>query len=120
MSFILENIDTVLAHGDVWIVGSDPANGLYDGGGYLELQVEKLPTGDFKIHDPPVAHFTVDDLFDFNYWNGSFLSTIPIKAAASIQCAHGRKGTGVGGVALLRFEVRGEVDKIGAIIIERP
>jgi len=111
LSFILENIDTVLAHGDVWIVGSDPANGLYGGGGYLELQVEKLPTGDFKIHDPPVAHFTVEDLFDFNYWNGK-----ASLAAASIQCAHGRKGTGVGDIALLRFEVRGIVKHIGDII----
>ena len=70
-----------------------------------------------------VAHFTVEDLFDFNYWNDNSvwkdLNTEygdPSKDAASIQCAHGRKGTGVGDVALLRFEVRGIVKHIGDII----
>jgi len=85
---------------------------LYGGGGYIRLEVEKLPTGDFKVHEKPLINMTVEDLFDFNYWNGTFPA-----AGASIQCAHGRKGAGIGDVALLRFDVKGPVKKIGSTTI---
>jgi len=87
---------------------------LYGGGGYIRLEVEKLPTGDFKVHEKPLINMTVEDLFDFNYWNGKYPA-----AAASIQCAHGRKGAGIGDVALLRFEVHGKVDDTGEITISK-
>ena len=109
-----------LALGDVWVVGSDTAKGLYGGNGYIQLTVEKLTSGDLKVHTNPAINMTVEDMFDFNYWNGGFLSQIPIMAAASIQCAHGRKGIGIGDVALLRFDVVGEVLNTGMIIINKP
>lgn len=104
-----------LALGDVWVVGSDPSRQLYGGGGHIELNVEKLPSGDLKIHALPNVNMTVEDMFDFNYFNG-----FGPKAAARIQCAHGRKGTKIGQAALLRFDVQGTVKNIGDIIIAKP
>ena len=106
-----------MALGDVWVVGSDSVNMLYGGSGYIELEVEKLPSGDLKIYDLPYINMTVEDMFDFNYWNG-----FAPNAAGSIQCAHGRPTVpvGVGDVALLRFDVQKDVENIGTVIIERP
>ena len=59
---------------------------------------------------------TVEDMFDFNYWNSGPGSP----AAASIQCAHGHKGAGVGDVALLRFDVKRDVKHLGDILINKP
>jgi len=105
-----------LALGDVWVVGSDPANQLYGGGGHIELTVEKLPSDDLKIHADPTVNMTVEDMFDFNYWNGD----LGPASAASIQCAHGREGTGVGQAALLRFDVSGDVENTGDIDVPQP
>lgn len=97
-------------------IDSDPANMLYGGGGYIDLTVEKLPSGDLKIYELPWINMTVEDMFDFNYWNDG----PGYPAAASVQCAYGHKGTGVGQVALLRFDVVGDVKDIGDIIITQP
>ena len=106
-----------LALGDTWVVGSDPGNQLYGGSGHITLIVEELPSGDLKIHTDPTIDMTVEDLYDFNYWNGKYPA-----AAASIQCACGRPGigAGIGQAALLRFDVNGTVDDIGDIIVPHP
>jgi hypothetical protein len=106
-----------LALGDVWVVGSDPANQLYGGGGHITLIVEKLPSGELKIHKDPSIDMTVEDLFDFNYWTGKYPA-----AGASIQCAFGRPGigAGIGQAALLRFDVKGTVANVGDIIVSKP
>jgi hypothetical protein len=104
------------ALGDVWVVGSDPAQQLYGGSGYIDLTVEELASLDLKIHKLPVINMTVEDLFDFDYFG-----SIPARSAASIQCAHGRKAAGIGQVKLLRFDVLGEVSNMGNnIIIPKP
>jgi len=106
-----------LALGDVWVVGSDPANQLYGGSGHIDLVVEELPSGDLKIYANPTIDMTVEDFFDFDYWTGYFA-----KAAASIQCAHTRPtiGAGIGNVAMLRFEVQGPVSNVGDITVPKP
>jgi flavodoxin len=105
----------LLALGDLWIVGSDPAKELYGGHAHLRLDVEKLTNGNLKIKAPPKIYATFEDLFDFNYWNG-----LAPHCAASVQCAHGHKGSGVGDVALLRFRVEGKVKDVNEITISKP
>ena len=76
---------------------------------------ELLPSGDLKIHALPNVDMVVEDLFDFDYFTG-----FPAVDAASIQCAFGRKGTGVGEAALLRFAVQGGVANVGDIVVPKP
>jgi len=101
-----------LALGDLWIVGSDTQNKLYAGSGHVKIIVHKMPSGDLLIDKNPELEMIVEDMFDFNYWNG----VLAPPAAASIQCAFGQPNinTGVGQVALLRFEVDGPLlDEFG-------
>jgi len=116
---LLGLINEKLGLGDLWVVGSDPANGLYGGSGHITLIVEELlPSEDLKIHTGPIIDMTAQDLMDFNYWNDG----IGPAPAASIQCAFGRPGipAGVGKVVMLEFDVKGTVENIGDIVLPKP
>lgn len=91
--------------------------------------MEKLTSGDLKIHAEPIVDMTVEDMFDFNYFNNkSWLRDLipyygnPPTVAASIQCAYGQPtiDAGVGQAALLRIKVNGPVTDVGVIITPAP
>ncbi|MBN1126828.1 MAG: hypothetical protein JXA82_17615 [Sedimentisphaerales bacterium] len=101
--------DTQICLGHVSIrPGSDP----YYGNGYIELLVSK--NGEvYDIQANPIINCTIEDVFDFNYFNTGLASWVgaPLDGA-SVQCGFGRSGSisGAGQVALIRIDVSGTVN----------
>lgn len=96
------------------VLGAVTINGTsYMGSGYIDLDVTKNPDDSYTIAKNPTVDCTIDDVFDFNYFNTSFWASMADapQSGAMIQCGFGQPGAdpGAGQVALIRVDIDGTV-----------